>query len=244
MYLSWLLIDTGENPDRPRPGRRQWLRNAYRVHQRLCMGFPSSPRQQLDAEFMKPFKSEDFGNGHVHVSRAADAGFLFRVDPQPRGRAVILVQSAIRPDWKYAFKNAQHLLAAGPQVRDWAPAFEARDALRFRLRANTVRRMKSDTPNKDGPRVPVPATYERLREWLAHRAERAGFELINLSTTAPGYVYANRERQREAGVRLRSVLYEGVLRVTDADAFRGSIESGIGPAKAFGFGLLSIAPLR
>ena len=41
MYLSCLLIDVGDNPDRPRPGRL-WLRNLYHVHQRLCMAFPSA----------------------------------------------------------------------------------------------------------------------------------------------------------------------------------------------------------
>lgn len=41
-----------------------------------------------------------------------------------------------------------------------------------------------------------------------------------------------------------AVLFEGRLRVTDADLFRAALASGIGPAKAYGFGLLSIAPAR
>ena len=93
MFLSCLLIDTGINPDRPRPGR-MWLRNLYHVHQRLCMAFPSAPRISEDPEFLKPFKPEDFGKKQVHVKREADSGFLFRIDPEPDGRAVILVQSA------------------------------------------------------------------------------------------------------------------------------------------------------
>ncbi|MBI4518088.1 MAG: type I-E CRISPR-associated protein Cas6/Cse3/CasE [Deltaproteobacteria bacterium] len=40
-----------------------------------------------------------------------------------------------------------------------------------------------------------------------------------------------------------SALYEGILEVTDPDHFRGTIISGIGPGKAFGFGLLSFAPV-
>lgn len=39
-----------------------------------------------------------------------------------------------------------------------------------------------------------------------------------------------------------SVVFEGRLRVTDATAFRQTLETGIGPAKAYGFGLLSIGP--
>ena len=82
MYISCLLIDVGDNPDRPRPGRL-WLRNLYHVHQRLCMAFPSSSRKCGDPEFLAPFAPEDFGNQHVHVKREAASGFLFRIDPQP-----------------------------------------------------------------------------------------------------------------------------------------------------------------
>ncbi len=50
MYLSSLLIDVGDNPDRPRPGRL-WLRNLYHVHQRLCMAFPSDPGNPMMLTF-------------------------------------------------------------------------------------------------------------------------------------------------------------------------------------------------
>ena len=60
MYLSCLLINVGDNPDHPRPGRL-WLRNLYHVHQRLCMAFPSASRKADDPDFLRPFKPEDFG---------------------------------------------------------------------------------------------------------------------------------------------------------------------------------------
>jgi CRISPR system Cascade subunit CasE len=39
-----------------------------------------------------------------------------------------------------------------------------------------------------------------------------------------------------------SVLFEGVLEITDAERFQKTLEAGIGSGKAYGFGLLSIAP--
>lgn len=36
------------------------------------------------------------------------------------------------------------------------------------------------------------------------------------------------------------MLYEGYLRVSDLEAFRRTLASGLGHAKALGFGLLSI----
>jgi CRISPR system Cascade subunit CasE len=255
MYLSCLLIDVGDNPDRPRPGRL-WLRNLYHVHQRLCMAFPSSSRKTDDPDFLKPFKPEDFGSGQVHVTRADESGFLFRIDPQPGGRVMILVQSAVKPDWDYAFHNAGYLLAAPPQVKSFDPSFKAGQHLRFRLAANPTK--KIDTMKKaereshtheellkkrgrHGKRVPVRA--DQLLDWLTRRAERAGFSVQSGSTTvSPSYVYVNKARNGD-GVRLRSVRYDGTLTVTDPGRLREAMEQGIGPGKAFGFGLLSVAPL-
>jgi CRISPR system Cascade subunit CasE len=39
-----------------------------------------------------------------------------------------------------------------------------------------------------------------------------------------------------------SVLFEGVLEITDAERLQKTLEAGIGSGKAYGFGLLSIAP--
>jgi CRISPR system Cascade subunit CasE len=239
VYHSCLLIDTGLNPDRPRPGRR-WLHNVYRVHQRVCMAFPSQVRLALDGAFLHPFQPDDFASGHVHAPRRADGGFLFRVDPLPLGRAMLLVQSSTRPDWDYAFHNARHLLAADPLEREYEPALEVGQKYRFRLCANAVRRVAPTEPGRDGPRVPVPS--DRLVAWLERRAK--GFALAEQPINTRTYAYFNKSGERGKGVRLHSVLYDGLLTVTDAAAMREAIISGIGPAKAFGFGLLSIAPLR
>ncbi len=243
MYHSCLLIDIGTNPDRPRPGRL-WLRNRYHVHQRLCMAFPSSFRKTEDVEFLKPFKPDDFGKGHVRVERAVDSGFLFRIDSLPNGRALILIQSAEKPDWGFAFHNANYLLAAPPTVEQFEPRLSKGQYLRFRLEANPTRRLSKNSPDAKeesiGKRVPVPT--DQLIDWLASRAETAGFflnrDITNLQT---GYVYINKNGN---GQSLRSAIFEGSLRVTEPDVFRCTIIRGIGSAKAFGFGLLSVAPVN
>lgn len=45
-------------------------------------------------------------------------------------------------------------------------------------------------------------------------------------------------------VIINSVTFEGRLEVTDAEAFTHHLLSGIGPAKAYGCGLLTLAPIR
>ncbi|MCR4415474.1 MAG: type I-E CRISPR-associated protein Cas6/Cse3/CasE [Thermoguttaceae bacterium] len=265
MYISTLLIDVGANPDRPRPGRL-WLRNLYHVHQRLCMAFPSAARKAADPQFLAPYRPDDFPEHryladrkrlevgcetlrHVHARRSADSGFLFRIDPLPGGRVVIVVQSALEPDWDYAFHNAGHLLAAPPDCGPFDPRFAPAERLRFRLLANPTRRLRADSREKDGipvaarwvgKRVPVPA--DQLFDWLARRAAASASFSVDAESTlvVPGYVYVNWTRDKK-GYRLRSARYDGFLTVTDPVRFRQTLVEGVGPAKAFGFGLLSVA---
>jgi len=278
MYLSCLLINAGTDPDRPRPGR-WWLRNRYRVHQRLCMAFPSRQRRKQDPQLLKPWAPADFPEQRhlagksakdesklvlqqVHAQRDERSGFLFRIDPQPGGQVVILVQSAVEPDWNYAFHNARHFLAAPPQVRQFDPCFETNQRLQFRLVANPTRKIDtksgSDGRRRHGKRVPVPT--HRLHEWLNRRAGPCGFCVERLTDIQPGYLYFNKplydkvrkgdeiaqnekpEKERTNGQRLRSVRYDGILKITDSARFQETLVRGIGPAKAFGFGLLSVAP--
>ena len=249
MFLSLLHVNVGDDADRPRPGRL-WLRNLYHVHQRLCMAFPSASRKQDDSNFLKPFVPDDFAQKQVHVTRRTDSGFLFRIDPQPGGRVVILVQSAIEPAWDYAFHNAGHLLAAPPETKTVEPRFELGQRLRFRLLANPTKKIETlskeeridKVPKRHGRRVPV-ATAE-LRKWLSRQGQRSGFCIKDDPDTQAGYVCVNKSREAGGAQRLWSVRYEGVLEVADPNSFSEALVRGIGPAKAFGFGLLSLAPVR
>ena len=245
MFLSRLYIALGEDPDSPNPGR-MWLRNRYRVHQRLCMAFPSAARRSDDPDFLKPYEPQDFALRQVHVERETNTGFLFRIDPHTGGRVVILVQSAIEPDWEYAFHNAPFLLAAKPEFKESDPSFSNNQKLRFRLVANPTRKIDTksgpDGTRRHGRRVPV--RDEQLYDWLARRAEGGGFTIDeNSLIVQPGYVNVNKKASGQ-GNRLRSCRYDGILAVTDPDILHKTLVRGVGPAKAFGFGLLSVAECR
>lgn len=272
MYLSSLLIDVGANPDRPRPGRL-WLRNVYHIHQRLCMAFPMDARKARDPEFLQPYDPSDFPEQRhlanrkkaemgtdvlrqVHTPRQENAGFLYRIETSTRDRVMILVQSSVEPDWNYAFRNARHLLAAPPQIKTYQFDFTTRRNWKFRLVANPTKRLTDSPVNDKGERladkwkkkrVPVPPSQWNV--WLQRRAEQAGFTVddANLAIQS-GYIqFAKTKYQiqddRKRGARLRSVRFDGTLVITDAALFQAAIASGIGSAKAFGFGLLSVAPI-
>ena len=242
MFLSLLQVNTGSDPDRPRPGR-QWLRNVYHVHQRLCMGFPSAARKSDDPQFIKPFCPEDFGGDErkqVGVQRRVDAGFLFRIDPQQGGRVAILVQSAIRPDWDYAFANASFLLSSPPQVSDFDPLALCRNGAvwRFRLRTNP-------TKKREEKRHALRTKHEQ-EDWLRRKAAASGFEILALTTLGDGSRVAFKTdydipEPKEHRLSLFAVRFEGVLKVLNDESFLRSLCCGIGSAKGLGFGLLTLA---
>lgn len=289
MYLSRLLIETGDNPDRPRPGRT-WLRNLYHVHQRLSMAFPFPDKKVADPHFLQPFAPEpDFVKEH----------FLFRIDNfhDDTPSAHILVLSGIRPDWDYCFQNAPGLLVDGikPDVKEYEPQFYTGQELRYRIRINLVRKVRNKETRPDAEhkiREKTKVAYNRLRtvdvtwnlngvpaeehdtvvqrtihDWFRHLGTRLyedphskenmhrGFdpqtcEILHLgwvlavksehAQLTPVLPFGNEKRMQ----RYRSALLEGVLTVTDAELFTKTVLTGIGPAKAFGFGLLSVLPLR
>ncbi len=244
MYRSVLLVNVGDNPDRPRPGRL-WLHNSYRVHQRICMAFPSKQRIQADAHFLKPYDPSDFSAEQVHISRTPTNGFLFRIDPLPGNSVVILVQSAIYPDWDYAFANAMHLLAAPPQVVEYEINVQAGEEYVFCLLANPTRKIDTKTgpdgKKNNGRRVPV--KFEKLVEWLENRSRDGGFELnrenISIETS---YVYWCKDKS-QGTKRFFAARYRGVLTVKEPKRFTSTLISGVGSGKSFGFGLFTIKRL-
>jgi len=295
MYHSHLLINVGNNPDRPDWNIcRKWLRNLYRVHQRLCMAFPSAApveEAQRKAAYCKPFAADAFahlrdlpeqpGNENVHTARTDGAGFLFRidhpVDTKHRGRMpVIIVQSAEKPDWEFAFGldktdtadtptgNADFLLAAPPQVRQISIELDGEalvlesqkqkyllntgDTVRFRLRANPTRKVQDGS--KNGVRKRIETSLEEHFQWLCRKLENAAEfpdGTKNLITFAFGWAHGWRTKYEphQPGTKMKwwSVLFEGTFQVKDTVQLKQLLTSGIGPAKAFGFGLLSVAPV-
>ncbi|MGH7176705.1 MAG: type I-E CRISPR-associated protein Cas6/Cse3/CasE, partial [Tepidisphaeraceae bacterium] len=132
MFLSLLHVNVGNRPDGPHPGGR-WLRDVYHVHQRLWMAFPDAKRRTDDPFFLGAWDGPAIPEPNP---KRREAGFLFRIERD--GTPRILVQSAQRPDWEYAFQNAPYLLARSAQVREFDPAPRRDQPYRFRLLANVV----------------------------------------------------------------------------------------------------------
>jgi len=211
------------------------------------MAFPSKDRKDADEHFLAPYKPENFDQ--VNVKRNRNSGFLFRIDPHPGGNVSILVLSAKEPDWDYAFHNAGYLLVGPPDTpRTLNLHIEPGTKFRFKLKTNPTRKVKTlskeerknKVPKRHGTRFPV--RFEELDNWLARKGEQCGFKLLGETAKTTGYSYFDKLDEKQKS-RLLSVMFEGKLEVTDECMFRHALITGIGPAKAFGFGLLTIAPI-
>lgn len=178
---------------------------------------------------------------------------LHRLEVDPYGGALVLyVQSASEPDWS---RLPDELLAAlenrpNPEVRDLVEleAIEAGRVVRFRLRANATRKIDTksvDGRRRHGRRVPH-RDPSRLLEWLARRGRASGFELAFGSDGQPQVSMIHepmaRGRRGDGRVTLEGVRFDGLLRISEPVPFRDAVIHGVGPGKAYGFGLLSFAP--
>jgi CRISPR system Cascade subunit CasE len=225
MYLSRLML----NP-RHRKVQRD-LADPYQLHRTVLSGFPT---------------------GGVHLQRATPdaAGVLYRVDDD-RGRLMLLVQSQQPPDWGSLPED--YLLPAdpfdpvgdNPAVKPFDPHFQPGQRLAFRLRANPTKRLGKSAERDVGKRVGIYDADKQVA-WMERKAAAAGFRLLTLTIggddTQKGVI------PQEAGpalkLQLLAVRFDGILQVTDPSAFSAALTGGIGSGKAWGCGLLSLAPAR
>lgn len=79
------------------------------------------------------------------------------------------------------------------------------------------------------------------REWLAKKAERNGFHVEdnNLAIVQSQWMQFTKQQEKNR-VSFISVTYEGILTVTDRDAFIKALTEGIGREKAYGMGMLTV----
>ena len=244
MYFSRLIL----NPH-SRWVQRE-LANPYELHRTLLRAFPENSfhRERDDHEC---------------------AGVLYRLDMlSPHNDFVLLVQSQMVPDWSFLLDHgpADYLLRTdpfgeeNPAVKARTLAFRPGQMLNFRLRANPTKRLGKTAQTNSGKRVGL-YTADQQTTWLQRKADQHGFllrrvqisqdERIKREQTIPVRVQPNsdaasistEQAKKRQKLELFSVQFDGILQVTDPDRFLTAIQAGIGSGKAFGFGLLSVAPV-
>lgn len=218
MYFSRIRLRQDADP------RRLIGRNGYREHQALWNLFGSDPGAKRD--------------------------FLFRRDEHAQLPVYYLVSGRMPSDRVRLWQI---------ETKDYAPCLRAGQTLAFSLRVNPVVTRTSDNgksrrddlvmdlKKKSGWQDLPPSTRAPLaqlvqqagEQWLANRQERLGATVESLSAEAyqqhRGY-----KRGQENPIRYSTLDLQGSLTIVDEERFRRALFAGIGPAKAFGCGLLLV----
>ena len=223
MFLHRIHLDL-----RCREARRD-LSDPYQLHSTICRAFS------------------------VPNKKCPEGEFLWRLEPEtdPSGYPRILVQSRTIPDWT-GIGVKGWLAESDPAIdlkgRLKLDSLKAGQRFRFRLRANPC-------VTRNGKRLGL-LRLEEQEAWIARKGQQHGFSLPQLpsfdlseSSQERVNVRVSQEQMLRGSqhsgntVRVFSVLYDGILTLTDADRFREALQTGIGHGKAMGLGLLSVAPI-
>jgi CRISPR system Cascade subunit CasE len=236
-YLSRIWL----NP--LRSGTQRLLRNPQAMHAAVLGGLPTQPVTER---------------------------VLWRLETSNPHRGQLLVLTRTRPSWEHLVEQAGWPGAEDPQaeVRHYQPLLDrlARgQEYALRVCANPVAATRNPAAPSAGQKEYLAST-ERPRgvlvphrtaahqlAWFADRIAGWGFTLLTTSAGDPQLQLAARERLTftktgadGAGRRvvLQTATYQARVHVNDpADALR-SLLDGVGRARAYGCGLITLAPTR
>ncbi|MCK1816235.1 type I-E CRISPR-associated protein Cas6/Cse3/CasE [Streptomyces sp. XM4011] len=237
MYLTRFRFNTG------RSEARRLLGSPHLMHGAVNMSFPVLPPR---------------GGDQPRV--------LWRVDQDHRATTTLYIVSPARPDLTHLVEQAGWPTTGAEgwstfAYTDFLDALKEGDTWRFRLTANPVHSIRLPGDSRDAPtKRTAHRTPRHQKRWLLERQEKAGFEVVRkpdeqqLTERGDEYELVVRDQlplqfrrpPAQPGrddVRFTRVTFDGRLRITDRATFRRVLTQGLGKAKAYGCGLLTLAPV-
>jgi CRISPR system Cascade subunit CasE len=161
-----------------------------------------------------------------------DPRLLFRIEKNER-QTMILAQTQHPPIWEKAFSDFD-VLSIKPETKEFEPKLMTDENYHFRLLANP-------SIKRDGKRLGIIKEEDQLT-WLTRKIGQSGAELQGCMVQPNGIMHSSRNpRKDESQQSHLAVLFDGLLQVKDPEKVAEVIANGIGSAKGYGFGLLSLA---
>lgn len=230
MFLTRFRLNTAR-----REGRHL-LGSPHRLHAAVAMSLAAPPPHA--------------GNG---------PRLLWRIDRNNPADTVLYVVSPARPDMTHLVEQAGWPASDTPgwQTYDYGTFLNrltADSTWNFRLTANPVHhiRRKDDEPTKRTAHM----TPRHQTAWLVNRQEQSGFTIQEKPQQKRALPEGDElqliirdkrnlrftKKPGSPPVQLTTVTYDGRLTVTDPEALRRTLTHGLGKAKAYGCGLMTLAP--
>lgn len=228
MYLSRVSLNLA------RPDAIAFVSSPYKVHAAVEQAFASDTTRENEKGRILWRLDEVPGNGH---------------------EVWLYVMSPERPDFTHICDQAGWPASSTWVTKDYDPVLERvseGQVWQFRLKANPVRKVLVDKGREAHAGIVGTlqghVTEAQQRTWLLDRAETHGFRISQTDEGFDRLVVSHRRRERfkrHGGVvTLTTAQYDGALEVTDVGAFRLTLGFGLGRARGFGCGLMTIVPLR
>ena len=216
--------------------------NPSRRGARKLLGSP----QAMHAAVLSSFMDDGEERGRV----------LWRVDRDAH-KVWLYVVSRTQPDFAHMIEQAGwHTTQAGWDVRPYGSLLDrlaSGQRWAFRLTANPTRKTRLAGPMRHDPTVDASSegrryghvTVDQQLDWFVTRAAKWGVDVA--SVDGPDVLVHERQTERfnrgGSTVTIAKATFDGRLTITDPDLLREAMRNGIGPAKAYGCGLLTLAPL-
>lgn len=228
MYLSRVQL----NP--ARFSAKQLIASPYRMHAAVEHAFPP------DA-----------------VRNGEEGRVLWRIDHNEQTHSTMLyVASPETPDFTHIIEQAGWPSRCQWETKEYDKLLDrlaSGQQWNFRLRANPVRKAAHDraehsrrSPEQIVGKRQAYVTVNQQIDWLLRRADDNGFRVLD-EESGPALRVTQRQREQfnrgNAKVTLSTAVFDGCLQITDVERFRHALCHGIGPAKGFGCGLMTIAPM-
>lgn len=233
MYLTRFRINTARN------GARRLLGSPQFLHAAVMSSFSTAPE----------------------TPSGAAPRVLWRVDRNAAANVLLYIVSPDKPDLTHIVEQAGWPTTGSWETFSYAPFLDritTGKTWTFRLTANPVHsiRRNDDEPTKRTAHV----TPRHQLGWLLKQQERGGFSIVQRPEDVPlvveedKYEVVVRDHRRltfgkndslkgqRLDVKLVTATFDGRLLVTDADKLRGVLTSGLGRAKSYGCGLMTLAP--
>lgn len=225
MHLSRVLI----NPQRR--GARKLMGNPQAMHAAVMAAFP-------------PGSESETAGGRV----------LWRLDSTGEETALYVV-SPLAPCFMHIVEQAGWSTTNSWATRAYAPVLDALETgqrYAFRLVGNPTHRGAGPDGQK---RIFGHVTVEQQMGWLLGKAEANGFAIpttdfldggSQVASAVPQVEISDRRslrfRRGQGSVTLATARFDGILEVTEPHALRAVLTHGLGRAKGYGCGLLTLAP--
>lgn len=223
MYLSRIALN------RRRRGAVKLLGSRHAMHAAVMSAFPPGTPTESEA-------------GRV----------LWRVD-RHGDEVHLLVVSPAEPCLAHINDQAGWSTGSPWATRDYTPflhSLKRDEEFVFRLTANPTHRVSVSAGDESQKRLVAHVTNEHQRQWFLDRAEPNGFDVVLSSGGTDGGRHELVLRERDTSVFRRgqnrvtlvTAAFEGRLRVTDPAQLRHALTHGIGRAKGYGCGLMTLLP--